>query len=197
MIIPMIIKRWFNLPIVNPISTNVDQQGATAANRQWRPLPTTLFPVMTRLNSWMSSYLGCRWGPRLLLALVDCLCLVRKDWAGPDVEYLLRWCCCKAEVCKREKQMLGGGANHLTDTIVSMSKNLKKLHVILYKKIWFYLFRICINVSESVHLRVMSSPWFARWPGWLPPLLPVWWSWNHLADPVEENSLTQSCSFND
>lgn len=50
------------------------------------------------------SYQDYSRGPRPLLALVACLCLVRKDWVGPDVESLLRWCCCRAEVCKRQKQ---------------------------------------------------------------------------------------------
>lgn len=84
--------------------------------------------------------------------------------------------------------------SHPIDTVVSMSKNKKNTDMSSLTKS-IILSVISINVSESVHSSVTSSPWFARLPGLLPPLLPVWRSWNHLADPVEENSLTQSCSF--
>ena len=126
-----VIKHWhwlLSIYIKYHSSINMVQQGAIAANekehRDWgtqpnktkkktenRLLPQCCFPswpwggcTPPLLPVGGGSYLGCSRGDRALLAWVDCLCLDRKDWAGPGaVEHSHRLCCCRAEDCKRQK----------------------------------------------------------------------------------------------
>lgn len=113
-------------------SANIDQQGVIAANqieqrhrrqsmkkKNAHLLPQSCSPSCpwvggTRpfLPADGGSYLGCSLGESTLLAWVDCLCLDRKDWAGPGaLECSHRLCCCRAEDCKRQKQLSAVSGN--------------------------------------------------------------------------------------
>lgn len=137
-----------NIYIEFHFSTNIDQQVATAANQteqgQRRSqstennitqsahlLPHFCFPSWAWVDCTSSflpvdggSYLGCSRGKRTLLAWVDCLCLERKDWAGPEaLDCSHRLCCCRAEDCQRQNQGSAVRGNAIILNFISVNKS--------------------------------------------------------------------------